>query len=96
MLNLAKGQGGQGRTGNGWKMLEGQEMDKSWLVSSWFEGVSGRPGKSQKEGQEDQGKTAREGSPLDLLPLPGPPSLRSGSSLGSLKLPRTGLRKAMH
>ena len=42
-----------------------------------------RPGKSQKEGQEDQGtlKALGGGSPLALLPLTAPPSLASGFSL---------------
>ena len=51
-----------------------------------LDGVAGRPGKSQKEGQEDQGTLKALGPPLALLPLPGPPGLSSGSSLVSPKL----------
>ena len=35
------------------------------------------------------------GSPLALLPLSGPPGLPFSSSLGSLELPQTSLRKAL-
>ena len=48
------------------------------------------PGKSQKEGKEDQGtcKQLGGGPPLAVLVLSGPPGLPSGSSLGSLELPQ--------
>ena len=36
--------------------------------------------------------TATGVPPLALLPLPGPPGLPSGSSLGSLELPQTSLK----
>ena len=45
----------------------------------------GRPGKSQKEGQEDKGEVKElGGTPLGLLGSPGPPGLPSGSSLACL------------
>ena len=50
----------------------------------WFGGLSGSPGKCQKEGQEHQGTLKQLGrSPKALLSLPGPPGLPSGSPLGS-------------
>ena len=49
------------------------------------------------ERQEDQGTLEQpEGSPLVLSLLPGPPDLPVGSSLGSLELRQTSLRKALH
>ena len=45
--------------------------------------MTGIPGKSQKEGQEDQGEAKEGGSPLDVLRTPGPPGLLSGFSLTS-------------
>ena len=52
-----------------------------------LEGVPGSPGKSRKEGHEDQGQ-AKElgGTPLAVLRSPGPPGLPSGYPLGSLEL----------
>ena len=59
---------------------------------SQFDGLSGSPGKSQKEGQEDQGEIKElGGAPLAVLRSPGPPGLPSGSSLGSLTIHQTGL-----
>ena len=58
--------------------------------------LPGRPGKSQKEGQEDQGEVKElGGTPLGLLGSPGPPGLPSGSSLASLELHQTSLRTAL-
>ena len=53
-----------------------------------FEEVPGSPGKSRKEGQEEQ-RTLKQlgGVSLALLPLPGLVGLPFGSSLGSLELP---------
>ena len=52
------------------------------------DGLTGSPGKRQKEGQDDQGTLKLLGvGRLALLPFPGPPGLPSGSSLGSLELP---------
>ena len=67
------------------------------LFLSYFDGVPGRPGKSQKEGQEDQGEVKELGRspPLGLLGSPGSPGLPSGSSLASLELHQTGLRRAL-
>ena len=65
---------------------------RSECIGPWkFDGAPGRPGKSQKEGQEDQGtlKALGGGSTLALLPLPGPPVLPFGSSLASLELHQT-------
>ena len=46
----------------------------------------GRPGKSQKEGQEYQGEVKElGGTPLGLLGSPGHPCLPSDSSLASLE-----------
>ena len=51
-------------------------------------------GKSQKEGQEDQGTSKRLGRfPQALFHLPGSPGLPSGSSLSFLELPQISLRK---
>ena len=36
------------------------------------------------------------GSPLGLLPLPGPPALPFSSSLASLELHQTSLRQTLH
>ena len=59
------------------------------LESTSQEGVPGNPGKSHTEGQEDHGTLKQlEGVPLAVLPLPGPPGLHSGSSLGPFKLPQ--------
>ena len=58
--------------------------------------VPGSEGKSQKEGQEDQGALKQlGGSSLFLLPLPGPPGLPSGSSLASLELHQNSLSKGL-
>ena len=57
------------------------------LKIRWRDELSGSPGKSQKEGQEEQGTLKQlVGFPLALLSLPGPPGLPSGSSLGSLTI----------
>ena len=54
-----------------------------------IEGDAGSPGKSQKEGLEDQWPSKQlGGSPLALLSFPGPLALPSSSSMGSLELPR--------
>ena len=54
------------------------------------------PGKGKKEGQDDQGTLKQvEGSPLSLLPLPGPPGLPFASSLGSLELLKGSTCKEM-
>ena len=48
------------------------------LKNGSIEGILRSPGKSQKEGQEDQGTLKQlEGVPLALLPLPGPPGVPS-------------------
>ena len=52
----------------------------SWIVREPREEPEGRPG------GPGELKTARGGSPLALLSLPGPPGLPSGSSLGSLTI----------
>ena len=49
--------------------------------------MTGRPGKSQREGQEDQG-AIHEGALLAALRSPGPSGLPSDSSLGSLRIHR--------
>ena len=50
--------------------------------------LAGRPGKSQKEGQEDQRTLGILGrGPPNLFLLPGPPGLPCCSSQGSLELP---------
>ena len=65
---------------------------KAGFNLSQFDGLSGSPGKSQKEGQEDQGEIKElGGAPLAVLRSPGPPGLPSGSSLGSLTIHQTGL-----
>ena len=62
---------------------------------SQFDGLSGGQGKSQKDGQEDQGTLKQlAGPPLALLSLPGPPGLPSGSSLGSLTIHQTAKEQA--
>jgi hypothetical protein len=59
--------------------------------------LTGSPGKSQKEGQEDQGTLKQlGGSPLSILPRPGPPGHPSGSSLGSLSIHQTALSYSPH
>ena len=51
-----------------------------------FDGVPGRPGMSQKEGEKDQGEVTQiGGTPLAVLRFPGP----SGFLSGSCGLPRT-------
>ena len=68
---------------------ETSEKSFHLLESASLEGVPGRPGNSQKEGQEDQ----REVKGLGRFPLgPGPLGLPSGSSLASLQ---TSSRKAL-
>ena len=58
------------------------------LESTSQEGVPKSPGKSQKEGQEDQGEVKELGVPfLSVLRSPVSPGLPSASSLGSLELP---------
>ena len=51
--------------------------------------MTGSPGESQQEGQEDQGEVKEPGGTpsLAVLRSPGPPGLSSGSSLGSPELP---------
>ena len=39
---------------------------------------------SQKEGQEEGTMDLGRGTPLAMLPIPGPPGLPSGSSLGGI------------
>ena len=69
---------------------------KPGLIISRFDGLIGSPGKSQKEGQEDQGEIKEIGGPpLIVLRSPGPPGLPSGSSLGSLTIHQTSLRRAL-
>ena len=47
----------------------------------------------ESEGGTGDLKPARRRVPLAFSPLPGPPGLPSGSSLGSLQLPQTSFRK---
>ena len=62
------------------------------LIISRFDGLTGSRGKSQKEGQEDQGEIKElGGTPLAVSGSPGPPGLPSGSSLGSLSIHQTCL-----
>ncbi len=56
------------------------------LCLSWFDGVSGWPGKGHKEGQDERG-----GDPLGLLGS-GHPGIHSGSSLASLEFHQTRVR----
>ena len=58
----------------------------------WFDGLLGSPGKSQNEGQEDQGGIEELGGPpRAVLRHPGPPGLPSGFSPGSLTIHQTTL-----
>ena len=64
-------------------------MFKPELTLKWLVGDPGSPGKSQKDGQEDQGTLKQLGElplALALLPLHGPPGPPSGSLLGCLEL----------
>ena len=47
------------------------------------------PGKTQKEGQQDQGEVKGLGAPLALIPLSGSAGLPFGSSLAFLELHQT-------
>ena len=59
------------------------KCNEDLLTSRCLEEVPRSPRKSQKEDQESQWTLKQlEGSPLDLLSLPGSPGLPSGSSLG--------------
>ena len=55
-------------------------------------GLTGGPGKSQKEGHEDQETLKELGV---VVPLAGPPGLPSGSSLGSLSIHQTSLSHSL-
>ena len=61
----------------------------AWLFLSQFDGVPGTPGKTQNEGQQDQGEVKGLGAPLALTPLSGSAGLPSGSSLAFLELHQT-------
>ena len=68
---------------------QGTDVYPHLRKSRSLQGVPGSPGKSQKQGQEDQGTSKQlhvEGIPLALALL-GPPGIPSCSSLGSLELP---------
>ena len=58
-------------------------MGGAWLVGDNLIDP-GSPGKSQEEGQEDQGEVneTRGGAPPAVSKSPGPPGLPSSSSLG--------------
>ena len=62
------------------------------LILRWLDGVPGSPGKSQKEGQEDQGEVKElRGTSQAVSRSHGPRELPSCSSLGSLTIHQTGL-----
>jgi hypothetical protein len=62
-------------------------------ANGYLAGVSWRPGRSQKEGQEDKEIINPQGVPLTMFHFPDPPDLPSGSSRASLELHQTSLRK---
>ena len=73
---------GEGRSSEVRFLVDGSNVDGADGSNVDGSNVDGFPGKSQKEGNENQGslKQLSGGSLVPLVPLPGPPGLPPGSS----------------